>query len=532
MPYAGQTYRIPANRGGWNANPNADLIPPESMVEARNINLHRGGRETRGGVAKVNGTAIPNGPRITGIFQFRKKDGSEFIVTTTADGKIQKDYSTELKTGLTANKISSFAVFKDQLYICNGADRPQVWDGVAATTSDITNIPTDWTGTAWPKAMIVHGRGASESLWAWGVPGLEEKIYVSQNGADNFSDAQVTILSIETGDGFGIVALAEYLQTLVAFGKRRSYIIDDESTDRTQWGYNPARWDGGAASNRLVVRTPNDLVAMQEDGEIYSVVRAQEVLDLRAVSIARPAHIHVWIGDNVDLSQIDDFHMIYDPALRAILFFVIRNGESRSDSAMAFFIDRPAEEAWVNRRYYKNYFASSSGLVRVAAGDWRIYLGGYTGFAWKLEDESFLDDGEYYYSGFTTPELAFEDPRGEKQFDRAHLVLRRMGSETIQAHLFVDGDAIVGGFFLVDENGNNVVDESGNLIIGYEFDPYTFQMTAPPPLTSPQRLSSAQHAIGRNGRRIQSEIFQTVAGERMFVAQILYDFKPLGPEPR
>ena len=101
--YKGETYRIPAIRGGWSANPNMDLVPPESMTEAVNINLHNGGRESRGGTTKVNATAISGAPRIMGVFQFRKKNGNTFIVTTTADGKIQKDYSTVLKTGLTAN---------------------------------------------------------------------------------------------------------------------------------------------------------------------------------------------------------------------------------------------------------------------------------------------------------------------------------------------------------------------------------------------------------------------------------------------
>ncbi len=113
--YKGQTYQVPCIRGGWFPNPNADLIPPESMAEAININLHNGGRETRGGVEEINAVAIPGTPRIMGIFQFRKKNGNEFIITATTDGKIQKDYATELKTGLTAGRFSTFVVFNDNL---------------------------------------------------------------------------------------------------------------------------------------------------------------------------------------------------------------------------------------------------------------------------------------------------------------------------------------------------------------------------------------------------------------------------------
>src|SRR3990167_2981141 len=125
MPYRGETYRIPYLKGGWNTNLNTDLLPPETMIEAININLHRGGRETRGGVVKVNGTPITGAPQIMGMYQFRKKNGNTFIITCTSTGKIIKDYTTELKTGLTASMYPSFEVFDDKLYIFNGADRPQ-----------------------------------------------------------------------------------------------------------------------------------------------------------------------------------------------------------------------------------------------------------------------------------------------------------------------------------------------------------------------------------------------------------------------
>lgn len=83
MPYKGQTFIIPLDAGGWNANPNIDLISPTSMVDVKNINLHKGGRGTRGGVEVVNGTVISGGPQIMGVYQFRLKNGNEFILTGT-----------------------------------------------------------------------------------------------------------------------------------------------------------------------------------------------------------------------------------------------------------------------------------------------------------------------------------------------------------------------------------------------------------------------------------------------------------------
>ena len=409
----------------------------------------------------MNGTVISGAPRIMGVFQFRKKNGNTFIVTGTADGKIQKDYSTVLKTGLTINKFYSFVVFEDNLYITNGADVPQVWDGVAGSTSDLALIPADWTGTNFPKRIVKHGRGVSERLWAFGCPNNLERIYASDTGAADFSDAKVVTIDIETGDGFGIVGMEEFGDRLIPIGKVRPYLIDDLDAAVANWGYDAAQWEGGVANERLLIKTPNDLIAMSEDGEIYSVITTQTTGDYRAISLTRPAFIHAWIKDNVDLSKIDDFHMIYDPVLRAIKVFVIRNGFTKVDTALVFFIDRPPEEAWVRHRLFSADFASASTVVRVSAGNWKAYVGGHTGFVYELESATATDDGSHYYSGFTTVDNPFDNPRVKKRYDNAWLVIRALGTEQIKTNIFVDGEAIVGGFLLVDENGNEIVDELG-----------------------------------------------------------------------
>lgn len=526
--YKGQTYAVPAMRGGWNTNTNVDLIPPESMVEALNINLHRGGRETRGGVDKVNGTPIAGSPRIMGVFQFRKKNGNTFIVTATADGKIQKDYTTVLKSGLATNRVTTFEVFNDTLYICNGSDIPQLWDGVAASTSDLAagKRPTDWSGTNHPVMVKKHGRGVSEALWAFGVASQKQRIYASATGTDNFSDAQVTTINIETGDGFGIVGMEEFGNRLIPIGKRRAYLIEDSDPSRANWGYSAAQWEGGVGGLRLLTKTPNDLIAMAEDGEIYSVVTTQNVGDYRAVSLTRPAHIHAWIADNVALSAIDDFHMIYDPVLRALKIFVLLVGQNTIDTALVFFIDRPPEEAWVRHQYFAPSIASSSALIREGAGDWRVYTGGHAGTVYALESVTALDDGIAFTNGFTTPERTFGDPRSLKRYDLGWLVMRPQGAEQMKVGLFVDGKAVGSGFLLVDELGNPVIDENGNMIEGLHQE---FFFVKPEP---GNRLVNASYPLGLIGTRLQADFVNNVGGEKFFVSQELYDFLPLGPAPQ
>ncbi len=649
--YRGQTYRVPCSRGGWFPNPNADLIPPESMAEAININLHNGGRETRGGVEEINATAISGTPRIMGIFQFRKKDGTTSIVTATTDGKIQKDYATVLKTGLSTAKFSSFVVFNDHLFISNGVDVPQKWDGLststypiggvphpltactgalagagagnvddgthsykvtfvtaegetdpniksnvvtvadkatdgkvdltsiplgptsggptvtdrkiyrtvagdtgdwkllttiadntttiytdntadgslgaaAPTTNGTARVPTDWTGANHPVGIVKHGRGVSERLWAYGVASQRQRLYASATGDDDLKDGSIQTIDIETGDGFGVVGLEEYGDRLIAIGKTRPYLIDDLDDTATNWGYDAAQWEGGLGNPRLLTKTTNDLMAMAENGEIYSVLVTQETGDYRAASIARPAYIDKWIRDNIDLTKIDDFHMVYDQEIRAIKVFVIRTGETKPHYALVYFIDRPPEEAWTLHRYASFDFASCSTVVRVAAGEWKVYVGGHAGKAYKLESSTLTDDTVYYESSFLTIDDPFENPRVQKRYDRDWVVLKPQSLETIGVNVYVDGRAIVGrGFILKDELGNHIVDESANNITGEAGAAWTITPEAG------SRLVNESNPLGLIGIRKQTEVMQTATGKKMFISQLMTDHVVLGPAP-
>lgn len=527
--YPGSTYRIPAVRGGWNANPNVDQIPPESMVEALNINLHRGARETRNGVTKVNASAISGGSRVMGFTQFRKRNGNTFIVTATADGKIWKDFSTVLKSGLTADKVTHFTTFNDTLYICTGSDRPQTWDGSATTTSDLANIPTDWSGTAWPKQMVVHGRGVSRRLWAYGVSGKTQKIYAAASGGDDFSDANVTTLVIETGDDFGVVALPEFGNRLIPIGKTRAYLVEDSDSSSANWGYEAAQWEGGVASERLVVRTPNDLIVMGEDGDVASIIATQTTGDYAAVSLARPAHIHVWIQDNVDRSLLaSGAHAVYDPVLRACKIFVIRQGQSVVDTALVYFIDRPAEEAWARHQYYYTAagIASASAVIRASAGDFRVYVGGHDGFLRRLEDtDSALDDGVAYSNGFTTPELPFDNARGLKRYDRGWLIMKQLSTESVTVNLKVDGAFVATAYQLVTDTGAEFVTDTAASLEASSKTNFTVTPSGP-------GLTNESYAIGIVGTRIQKDVYGAVDGTRFFISQLLVDHMPLGSQAK
>ena len=454
-------------------------------------------------------------PKVTGLFDFTLANEDQFIVRATSDGQLWKDLNDTIKTGWTANKKVHITQWEDEVYFCNGADKPTVWNGSAGSTTDFANVPTDWTGSNYPKQLIQHGRGASLRNWALGCPLNTKTIYVTPSGSPkDFTQATVLTFYIETGDGFGVVAGIEFGDRLILFGKNRSFIMDDSSTDVNNWGYSEAQWTGGVAHHRLMVRIPNDIICMMENGEIYSVTAAEQYGDYRAASLARPSFIHEWIKTYINLEHIADFHAIYDPVLRAVLFFMVRTGGTEIDTCLAYFIDRPPEKAWTilgNEYFESGYSALSSGLIRQSAGNWKIYTGGYTGRLWRLSEADRHDNAEAFVSRIRTPLMAFDNPREEKRYDRIKIVSVSEGTCDTTIRWWIDGVLIDSEDIDFAETGGLL----GSFILGTS------------PLGGPNILESSVK-VGHLGKRLQIEALNSVAGEDFFISQFLVDFLPTG----
>jgi len=527
MAYRGDTLYIPFDRGGFSHNPNIDAIEPTAMVDpSRNINLDENGRRKRGGTSHIADgawdAAISGTPSIMGMYDFRLRSGTRYFVVAADDGKIYRAHDTTIHaSGWSTTNYTCFESFGDELYMCDGVNEPVMWTGsgnvTALSSCDGGSVPSDWTGTAQPQWVVRHGRGASERLWYGGVPGHQHKIYASHlfNGV-TVSDADATVIYVDTGDGFGIINAVEFGDRLIAFGKRQAYIIDDESFTTGQWGYTQAQWQGGLANFRLAVRLPNDIVCMMEDGEIYSVVAAQSYGDYKAASITRPSHMNRWIQENVKLSAISKFHAIYDPILRAIKFFVVRTGYMEVDTALVYFVDRPPENAWSihsNRTSVSGYSAASSCLYRVETGDYKVYTGGKsTGRIWKLEEAARNDNDEDYYAGFKTPWISFEDPRSKKHLHSASLICQPKGNWDVNVKWWVDSVAQTAKTVSLAGIGG------------------TLPFTLGTDILHGDELIASPFDLRIYGDRVKFEIYNSTKNQDFYLSQLMIDYKKTGKE--
>lgn len=520
MGYTGQTYRIPCEQGGFTGNTNLDAINPVMMVDpSRNINLHEGSRDKRGGTSIVDTTSSMTTCR--GIFDFTLNNGTQHIVRAWENSgqvDVYRDNTNTIHTGLTTGKYVDFEVLNNALYLANGTDAIEVWSGSGNTTT-LAEPHADWGvgSVAQPFQLVKHGKANSERLWAIGAhPNFIYGSILNDGASEaDFNDgSDAAKFYIGTGDGVGITGAVEFGDRLIMFSNWKAFILDDSSTTISEWGYSEAQWKGGVANYRLIVRLPNDIVCMTIDGHVYSVTAAQSYGDYKAVSLTRPAHIDKWIRDNVDMSKVAQFHATHDPIMRAIKFFVVRSGQTNVNTALVYFYDRGPEQGWVihdNQDNPSGYDAASSGLVEVSTGSYSVYTGDYSGQVWKLEIANKSDNSLAFYGGFKTPNMSFDNERVDKNYKRGTVIMKPQGSYDLQVKTWVDGDVLTtqtvsmagtGGVLGSFTLGTSLL--GGNEIIDDTFD------------------------IGDRGKRIQSEFFNNTANEDFSISKILYDYKELG----
>lgn len=517
--YRGKTYQIPCDRGGFSHNKNIDAIDPTAMVDGtKNINLHQGARGKRGGTSKYNSTAIVANADIMGLYNYQKEDGTNYLVAATTDGKTwYSDLAgaasfAAIDTGLATAAYFDFETVDDVLFIAIEGSTPRTWAGTSTSTA-MTDIPTDWTGTNFPKQFVRHGYGASEGVWALGF--ADGTCYRCQDDDyDDFSDDDVTTIKITVGHGAGIVGGFEYGDRLFAVGKQQVFIIDDTDADKTKWGYQAAQWKGGAAHHRLIVKTPNDVVLMAEDGEIFSVVAAENYGDYKQASLTRPAKVDNWIRENIDLSKISQFHAKYDPILRAIKFFMVRKGQTTVDMALTYFVDREPAEAWVphdNTASASGYSACCSAVVNKTTGTYEVWTGDYDGFVWKLEQSTKNDNSEAFLGKFKTPVMHFGDPRAYKHFHALRIIMQPQGNYNLNIDWWVDD---------VQQTAGTITQAASGVILG--------SFTLDTDILGGVTLQDSSMQLGRIGKRIQFAVYNNGASEDFFISQMLIDFKPLG----
>jgi hypothetical protein len=513
MGYNGQTYTINYAAGGYQYAPRIDSVPPSAFVgESQNFNCANDGKHKRGGTSYVYEDIVVGSPRIMGMTEY-KLPLKTYRVFGASDGKVYKNELVSIKSGMSTTNHYSFAVMDGELYITDGETTPQTWDGASDSTANITSPSLDWATDA-PIAFIVHGKGASQRLWAIRSKGVD---YSSLNNGKEFNGGTSGFIPVETGDDTGIVGGVELGDRIILFGRKKAFIIDDEDVDTGNWGYQAAQWEGGAANHRMIVRTPNDVFVGTTDGDFYTISAVQSYGDYKKASVARPAMIDRFMREKVFMANVADFHAVYDARLQAIKVFVAMDGSTTVNGALVYFFDRDPAESWSihkNEDYASGYDASCSAAVEGATGTPYVLTGDYDGRIWRLEDQSYSDNGNPYSLILRKPGMVVDNIRGRKEFKRTIYQAEGGGYTDITCTSYIDGEEVVER----DEQFNDGAPVWGEIVWG-EFV-YGSGI--------PKRFASE---IGGKGISVETKIEHATAGQPFAVHTQQIDYKPIGASP-
>lgn len=506
MSYRGEVIRIPLDTGGFSYSRDTEQAIPVALVEpTRNINYHEKGIGNRGGTAYYLDSAISGNPIIRGLYDFRLKNGNNFVVFTDSGGKLyHTNASNVLKTGLSANNYSSFATFDNKLFCTDGASVPQYWDGTAGSSSNVTE-PTSWS-TERPFQFVPHAKQANARLAGIAKSGVWlSKAY----DGTNFSDVDSEYIPVLSNGG--LRGGFDFGGTLFVWDRTKGYIINDSDVDPANWGYQEVQWEGGLANWRLVVKAANDLFLMADDGLIYSISDTQRTGSYEASQLVRPAYVDRWIREKVSLSNIDKFHAVYDRKLRAIKWFVQVSG-SNPNKALVYFIDRPPEIAWSihdNLNSVSGYNASVSAEFQKTSGEMEVYTGDFSGMIWKLEQATKSDNGNLYPSIIKHKRINLGEPTTWKHWYLVRVRGSSSNGAAIRARIWIDDRLVINETVTLSATGSRY----GSARYG----------TA---RYSSGGVSSVEVPIGTYGYETEVEFQNARAGDDFFLTELLYSVKP------
>lgn len=223
---------------------------------------------TQGGIVKRDGLSTFATPAValTSLFAL-EATGTPFLIGAGATSLYKVTtggVASAIKTGLTNGARWEWAQAQASggqgpLYGMNGADTPQQWDGVAATTSNWTaatgSVPNG-------KYIITH----QNYVFVAGVAANPSRLYwcsvAAATGTDPRTWPVANVIDLDPNDGDQITGLGKVGNLLLVFKRRKTFAVFDPTT-----GANRRISDSvGCVANRSVAESPGGTFFLAEDG--------------------------------------------------------------------------------------------------------------------------------------------------------------------------------------------------------------------------------------------------------------------------
>lgn len=447
MAYNGIKAKIPLGELGLLTDIAPDKVPPNALIEAKNVCFWNGAVQKAPGDLKWNETAVSSG--LVAVHQWMPNNVVERMVVVTETGNIFRGQDRQfnmtmnstIAATLTPNCVfteggSEVAGNSRKLFLfTHGQTRPYVLSGDGTAFATISRPASDWTSTGtYPKFGCVH-RGRLFAFAGYFSYGSDTGDH------ENFQTASLTE-SVYPGEGSELRGAFVFKGRLFAFKDGGyTYIYNDSSNDETDWFWEKISSNFGLAAPNAIAEALDDMVAGNAEGTLTSYAATEKLGSVEAGDIVQQMQFESHLRSNSNKVGVQVQHLQYY-AEKKLLLATYRSAYYTYNN-MLLVIDfgkqgQPRPSYWV--KGYPQCLAMYKDVNQVK----RPMYGDKDGYLFMMDHEDRLVGSTAYTGSFQIPHLDFShlDPKlasAEKHFDflAVHYVPESSGD--LSCDYFIDG---------------------------------------------------------------------------------------------
>ncbi len=263
-----------SNSGGLNTTAAPTSVEANQARDLANVDFDEfGAIKKRKGYETLNSSALADADQVTGLYQYRLKDGTSKFLATHDDDFYKMDTSAGAPDGtwdnitsgetITEDKLFSFATIKNVVIATNGVDLPFKYDAVNSV-DDIgqLSVPTGLT-----KAKYVVGFKERTILANVTVSGTTHpsRFYWSKIGTLETFIA-TAFIDVQPNDGQEIKGIAVLGERLVILKDFSIYNVLFTGDADVPFIVRKSNSDVGTISHYSIAEIKNNLVFLAPDG--------------------------------------------------------------------------------------------------------------------------------------------------------------------------------------------------------------------------------------------------------------------------
>lgn len=421
--------------------------------------------------------------------------------TTIADQTLTINYTAHgLDTGMTVS-LTDFAILGETAsnlnveagYVTKIDDDSFSVEMAAGASTNTTGgggtghiyvHPADWTGTSQPEGAVFH----VNRLIAW----KGQWVYVSS--LSDHADFEIDGLSYPVYSGLGtkIIAGASIYGRLILFKTPRGICQIVNPASATTYAQSVLHQEIGIAGKHAWCMANKDIWFMSDSASFHYLSAVDVTGDMSESSVSSAFFLDAWIKSQINMSKLDQAHMVFDLATRTILCSVCRNGSSENDYLIKIDINNPQMPRFSVEETKGSYV--SLWLQRDSNNEPRTVAGTSDGNVRYLSETTRKVDDTAFTSRARTQSLDFGDQYPEvkdtyKRIDFIEATLNpRDGDIEIAVDVYADGERV------------------DSVTLTADADLVAFPVTFPVEFTDPYVQHVREKIEGAYGKRFELEV--------------------------